>query len=228
MDRTDPKANRASRDTSPANPNGTSDALNADQPLDELCDLASDAPTGEDDGVDEILESLEAPTLATTGEPQTPAASESSTPSWQQGTVIDRRVFNDRREMTSKFGPQSKPAPVKGPSKAPQNSSSASSPFSGLERRRGRGRRLSDFSRSAEEGDMTKEQFMFLVAVDEFKKANDKTFPTWTDVLEVIRLLGYRKTMPSELNLRRAEDWREPAFSPSCVRPPNWAKRKAA
>lgn len=229
MDRTDPKANRASRDTSPANPNGTSDALNADQPLDELCDLASDSPAGEDDGVDELLESLEAPTLSHTTPAQTPATTEgASTPSWQQGTVIDRRVFNDRREMTGKFGPQTKPALDKGSSEAPPNSSSSSSPFSGLERRRGRGRRLSDFSRSAEEGDMTKEQFMFLVAVDEFKKANDKTFPTWTDVLEVIRLLGYRKTMPSELNLRRAEDWREPAFSPSCVRPPNWAKRKAA
>ncbi len=225
MDRTDPKANRTSRDTSAINPDSVN---NADQPLDELCDLASDSPTGEDDGVDELLESLEAPTLSIATPPQTPAASEgASTPSWQQGTVIDRRVFNDRREMNSKFGSKEKPAPAKGPSEAPPSSSS-SSPFSGLERRRGRGRRLSDFSRSAEEGDMTKEQFMFLVAVDEFKKANDKTFPTWTDVLEVIRLLGYRKTMPSELNLRRAEDWREPAFSPSCVRPPNWAKRKAA
>jgi hypothetical protein len=34
-------------------------------------------------------------------------------------------------------------------------------------------------------------------------------FPTWTDVLEVVRKLGYRKTMASELNLRGAEDWVE-------------------
>ena len=43
-------------------------------------------------------------------------------------------------------------------------------------------------------------------------------FPTWTDVLEVVRLLGYRKTMSSELSLNNAEDWREPANAPSGVR----------
>lgn len=95
----------------------------------------------------------------------------------------------------------------------------------GLERRRGRGRRLSDFSRSAEQGEMTPEQFLFLVAIDEFKKANGKTFPTWTDVLEVIRLLGYRKTQPSDLNLTRAEDWSERPDAPAGVRPDKWAER---
>ena len=57
---------------------------------------------------------------------------------------------------------------------------------------------------------MNREQFLFLLAIDTFKQANGKTFPSWTDVLEVIRKLGYRKTMPSELNLgSRAEDWTE-------------------
>ena len=65
---------------------------------------------------------------------------------------------------------------------------------------------------------MTAEQFLFLMAIDEFKKANSRTFPQWTDVLEVIHLLGYRKTMPSELNLRRAEDWRERADAAAGVR----------
>jgi hypothetical protein len=79
-----------------------------------------------------------------------------------------------------------------------------------LERRRGPGRRRSDFMRAAEEGEMTTEQFMFVMAVDAFKRVNDKTFPTWTDVLEIVRKLGYRKTMPSELNLgHRVEDWTE-------------------
>ena len=89
----------------------------------------------------------------------------------------------------------------------------------GLERRRGPGRRLSDFTKAAEEGEMNQEQFLFLVAIDEFKKANNKVYPTWTDVLEVIRLLGYRKTMSSQLKLSRAEDWREPADAPAEVRP---------
>ncbi len=79
-----------------------------------------------------------------------------------------------------------------------------------LERRRGPGRRLSDFLRSAEEGEMNREQFLFLVAIDEFKRVNGKAFPNWTDVLEVIRRLGYRKTQPSSVELRgRAEDFVE-------------------
>lgn len=79
-----------------------------------------------------------------------------------------------------------------------------------LERRRGPGRRRTDFMRSAEEGEMTQEQFMFIMAIDSFKRVNELTFPTWTEVLEVLRKLGYRKTMTSELNLgARVEDWTE-------------------
>ena len=63
---------------------------------------------------------------------------------------------------------------------------------------------------------MTGEQFMFVQAIDAFKRANGKSFPTWTDVLEVIRRLGYRKTMPSELQLgSKVEDWTERANSPT-------------
>ncbi|MFM7808319.1 MAG: hypothetical protein ACKPEA_10395 [Planctomycetota bacterium] len=79
-----------------------------------------------------------------------------------------------------------------------------------LERRRGPGRRLTDFIRSAEEGEMSREQYMWLMAIDAFKRVNGKPFPSWTDVLEVARKLGYRKTMPTELNLGgRCEDWTE-------------------
>lgn len=86
---------------------------------------------------------------------------------------------------------------------------------SNLERRRGPGRRLSDFVRSAEEGEMDREQFLFVMAIDEFKRVNGKAFPNWTDVLEVVRKLGYRKTMPSTINLRgRVEDWRERPDAP--------------
>ena len=87
-----------------------------------------------------------------------------------------------------------------------------------LERRRGPGRRRTDFMRAAEEGEMTQEQFMFVMAIDSFKRVNGLTFPTWTEVLEVIRKLGYRKTMPSDLNLgNRVEDWTERADGPSGV-----------
>lgn len=89
----------------------------------------------------------------------------------------------------------------------------------GLERRRGPGRRLSDFAKAAEEGEMTTEQFLFIQAVNAFKKANDKPFPTWTEVLEVVRKLGYRKTCKMSIDLPQCEDWTElgdaPAFPPS-------------
>ncbi len=63
----------------------------------------------------------------------------------------------------------------------------------GLDRRRGPGRRLTDERKSAEEGQMSEEQFAFLMAIDEYKKKNSRPFPTWTEVLEVIKALGYRK-----------------------------------
>ena len=63
----------------------------------------------------------------------------------------------------------------------------------GLDRRRGPGRRRSDERKSAEEGQMSDEQFEFLMAINEYKRKNTRPFPTWTEVLEVIKTLGYRK-----------------------------------
>lgn len=123
-----------------------------------------------------------------------------------EGSVIDRRLGLDKRELAKAQGEEA--------------------PSTGLERRRGPGRRLSDFTKSAEEGEMTKEQFMFLAAIDAFKKGNGKTFPTWTDVLEVVRLLGYRKTCKTEINLRNAEDWMEAGDAPSNTRPQRWGQRE--
>ena len=81
---------------------------------------------------------------------------------------------------------------------------------SDLNRRRGPGRRRSDFLRAAEEGEMTPGQFQFLMAINAFKQANDRSFPTWTDVLEVVRKLGYRKTQKSEFDLGpTVDDWTE-------------------
>jgi hypothetical protein len=88
----------------------------------------------------------------------------------------------------------------------------------GLERRRGPGRRRTDYSRQAEEGEMTPEQFLFVKSVDAFKQANGKMYPSWTDVLEVVRLLGYRKTRTSEIVVRGADDWTEAPDAPSGVR----------
>ena len=85
----------------------------------------------------------------------------------------------------------------------------------GLERRRGPGRRRSDFMKAAEEGEMTNEQFLFIKAIDAYKRVNNRPYPTWTEVLEVIRKLGYRKTAEMELDIAGAEDWTEEADAPS-------------
>ncbi len=86
---------------------------------------------------------------------------------------------------------------------------------SGLKRLRGPGRRRPEFNRAAEEGEFSGEQFLFVAAIDAFKRANNKSFPTWTEVLEVIRRLGYRKTMPCEINLSNASDWTEEPDAPA-------------
>ena len=63
----------------------------------------------------------------------------------------------------------------------------------GLERRRGPGRRRSDDRKAAEEGEMTGEQFEFVMAIETYKKVNKRMYPTWTEILEIVRQLGYKK-----------------------------------
>ena len=71
----------------------------------------------------------------------------------------------------------------------------------GLERRRGPGRRLEDDRRSAEEGEMNPEQFEFVMAIEAYKKLNRRLYPTWTEILEVLEQLGYRKVLPRDFHL---------------------------
>jgi hypothetical protein len=40
---------------------------------------------------------------------------------------------------------------------------------------------------------MTDELLAFVLAIDEYKRLNRRPFPTWSEVFEVIRYLGYRK-----------------------------------
>ncbi|MDD5326926.1 MAG: hypothetical protein PHY02_03815 [Phycisphaerae bacterium] len=76
----------------------------------------------------------------------------------------------------------------------------------GLDRHRGPGKRRSDDRKAAEEGQMSDEQFEFLMAIDEYRKKNTRPFPTWTEVLEVIKSLGYRKVAePQPLNRFKEE-----------------------
>ena len=63
----------------------------------------------------------------------------------------------------------------------------------GLDRRRGPGRRRSDVRRSAEEGEMSDELLDFVMAIDDYKRANDRPFPSWSEIFEIVHYLGYRK-----------------------------------
>ena len=76
----------------------------------------------------------------------------------------------------------------------------------GLDRQRGPGRRLTDERKSAEEGNMSDEQFEFVMTIDEYKRKNSRPFPTWTEVLEIIKALGYRKVAEPQSLENREKD----------------------
>lgn len=43
------------------------------------------------------------------------------------------------------------------------------------------------------ERDYQDEETEFMLAMDQYKRANRRPFPTWSEVLEVVKALGYRK-----------------------------------
>ena len=43
------------------------------------------------------------------------------------------------------------------------------------------------------ERDYTDEEIIFMRSMDQYKRDNRRPFPTWSEVLEVLRALGYRK-----------------------------------
>ena len=107
-------------------------------------------------------------------------------------SVVDRRTGIDRRVQSSAESGYGGPERRSGVERRVD---------SGLERRRGPGRRRSDDRKAAEEGEMTSEQFEFCMAIETYKKVNKKMFPTWTEVLEVVRHLGYRKVEKRDIHL---------------------------
>jgi hypothetical protein len=85
--------------------------------------------------------------------------------------VTDRRNANDRRKKT---------IPV------------------AVDRRSGQDRRLEGERRrqvdpTTCERDYNTDEIEFMRAMDLYKRANRRPFPTWSEVLEVLRALGYRK-----------------------------------
>ncbi len=43
------------------------------------------------------------------------------------------------------------------------------------------------------EKDYSDEEIVFMKAMDLYKRSNRRPFPTWSEVLEVLHALGYRK-----------------------------------
>lgn len=56
---------------------------------------------------------------------------------------------------------------------------------------------------NAEEGYISGDPLDFLLAVDAYKKLNNKNFPTLTEVFEIMLSLGYRKVAPATINPRQ-------------------------
>jgi len=109
---------------------------------------------------------------------------------------VDRRSGLDRRQLARED------AGYTGEERRVKNRRDAT----GLERRRGAGIRRTDDRRSAEEGEMHTDQFEFVMAVEAYKKVNKKLYPTWTEILEVLRQLGYRKVKPREVELQNVPE----------------------
>jgi hypothetical protein len=62
------------------------------------------------------------------------------------------------------------------------------------------------------ERDYSLDEIEFMHALDRYKRANGRMFPTCSEVLEVIRSLGYAKLNPGELTLpeTNARDFETP------------------
>lgn len=73
-----------------------------------------------------------------------------------------------------------------------------------MDRRRGPGRRRGEVRRAAEEGELSGELLDFIMAIDEYKKINEKPFPSWSEVFEIMQYLGYRKVAPMAEHINTA------------------------
>ncbi len=67
-----------------------------------------------------------------------------------------------------------------------------------VERRSGKDRREKGLRRrqidpTTCERDYTDDEIQFMKAMDQYKRANRRPFPTWSEVLEVLIAMGYRK-----------------------------------
>lgn len=86
--------------------------------------------------------------------------------------VVDRRICNRRIRNNNSDRRQKEQPPA-------------------VERRKVERRRLIDPTTC--ERDYTQDEVEFMRAMDEYKRKSGRMFPTWSEVLEVLRGLGYAK-----------------------------------
>ena len=60
--------------------------------------------------------------------------------------------------------------------------------------RRNQGERRRQVDPTTCEKEYSDDEIIFMKAMDQYKRANRRPFPTWSEVLEVLRALGYRRT----------------------------------
>jgi len=164
------------------------------------CQLILQARRRLTDVVGEVLTIMPDATPDSNSSPKPADAAQTPAPRGpdRRQSVVDRRMGTDRRQQSREESGYT------GPERRVATADRRSS--TGLERRRGPGRRRSDDRKAAEEGEMTAEQFEFCMAIQTYKKVNKKMYPTWTEVLEVVRQLGYRKVMPRDIKLENVPE----------------------
>jgi hypothetical protein len=90
----------------------------------------------------------------------------------------DRRMFPERRKPSAE-----------------------SSDFGGVERRqvtrRAKVERRRQIDPTTCERDYTADEIEFMRAMDDYKRRSGRQFPTWSEVLEVVRSLGYQRETPA-------------------------------
>lgn len=70
---------------------------------------------------------------------------------------------------------------------------------------RGPGKRVRPDIKAAESGQLSDAQLEFVSAIGVYKKLNRTNFPTFSEILEVLRALGYRKVLPRAIALDAPE-----------------------
>jgi hypothetical protein len=75
-----------------------------------------------------------------------------------------------------------------------------------LKRRRRYGRITDPERKAAFDGTMTDEQIEFIYAVQAWKRLNRRNWPAFTELLAILKQLGYRKVLPRDVQLDGAPE----------------------